>query len=362
MSTRRARSSNTTTATAADALLAGFRETHDRARQAQAHERAQELREENAALRSELAATRRELDAVAALQRDAVETFTIKPSAKRASEAVAWALASDWHVEERVDPRIVNGLNEYDLRISRERATRYFQNVLRLVTICRRDVEIPTVVLALLGDFFTNSIHEDCAESNLLSPIDAAMLAEDYLASGIAFLLRETRQLGTTFIVPCHSGNHGRTTREQRVSTEAGNSLEFFMYHHLARQFAHEPRVTFQIARGYHSFVESFGVTVRAHHGHAIRYAGGVGGLMIPTMKKIAQWQRSRHADLDVFGHVHHLMLDPGPFVSNGSLIGHSAFAIKIGAAFEQPAQAFFLVDKKRGVTGRWPIHVARDV
>jgi len=43
-------------------------------------------------------------------------------------------------------------------------------------------------------------------------------------------------------------------------------------------------------------------------------------------------------------------------FVSNGSLIWYNAYAESIKADFEKPAQAFFLVDKKRGKTIQAPI------
>jgi len=49
-------------------------------------------------------------------------------------------------------------------------------------------------------------------------------------------------------------------------------------------------------------------------------------------------------------------MKDGGTFISNGSLIGWNAYAIKIKADFEKPKQAFFLVDKKRFVICVRPI------
>ena len=86
-----------------------------------------------------------------------------------------------------------------------------------------------------------------------------------------------------------------------------------------------------------------------------IRYQGGVGGVYIPVNKAISQWSRAKHADLDVFGHFHQAKHDVR-FISNGSLIGYNAFAISIKADFEPPKQAFFLIDRKRGVTIYAPI------
>jgi hypothetical protein len=85
-------------------------------------------------------------------------------------------------------------------------------------------------------------------------------------------------------------------------------------------------------------------------------YGGGVGSIYIPVRKAIAQWQKIKPANLDVFGHFHNYKIDGDLFVLNGSLIGFNAFALAIKADYEKPRQAFFLIDKKRGKTVHCPI------
>jgi hypothetical protein len=51
-------------------------------------------------------------------------------------------------------------------------------------------------------------------------------------------------------------------------------------------------------------------------------------------------------------------MRDGGNFVSNGSIIGHNAYAISIKADYEKPRQTLVLIDKKRGKTIVAPILV----
>jgi hypothetical protein len=129
------------------------------------------------------------------------------------------------------------------------------------------------------------------------------------------------------------------------------------MYVHLKAYFRNEPRVTFIVAEGMHSYVKVYDTMIRFQHGHAIKYGGGVGGIYIPVNKSIAQWNKARHADLDVFGHFHQSK-DGGNFICNGSLIGYNSFALSIKADYEQPKQQLFLMDKKRGRTCTWPILV----
>lgn len=212
--------------------------------------------------------------------------------------------------------------------------------------ITNRDTRVATIVLALLGDFITSTHHEDAQETNNLLPADAIIFAQDLIVSGIKFLLKETD--ANEIIIVCHSGNHGRMTKKQRNGkAEAGNSLERYMYHNLQRYFENETRIRFQVSEGYHSYLNLFGsYPIRFHHGHAIQYHGGVGGITIPVNKAINEWNKNRHVKLDVFGHFHTYM-DGGNFVANGSLIGYNAYAVAIKAPKERPQQAFFLVNKK---------------
>ena len=287
-----------------------------------------------------------------------VETFAIEPQLPSGtSEATVVWVASDWHVEEKVDPRVVNGLNRHNMGIAKQRATTFFQAGLRLTNLLAQDVKIQTIVLALLGDFISGDIHEEVAEMAEVPPTEAAVYAQNLLISGIEFILEHSAY---ELVIPCHSGNHGRTTKTTRFAAENGHSLEYLMYLHLAAYFRHEPRVKFIISEGMHSYLKIYGQTLRFHHGHALRYQGGVGGLYIPVGKALHQWNLGRHADLDVFGHFHQLV-DGGRFICNGSMIGYNAFALSIKAAYEPPRQALFLLDKKRGRTATWPILFGGD-
>jgi hypothetical protein len=263
------------------------------------------------------------------------------------SESAAVVVWSDHHNEERVDPGQVSGKNEFNLQIYDRRFSQLVHGTLSWLGIEQQKTSIRTLVIALLGDFFTNSIHEDLAEANFLAPMDAAYNAQSHLIGGIEYILSHTPKTLELLIV-CHSGNHARTTKKQRIATEAGNSLEHFMYYVMRDHFKGNPRVKFQIAEGYHSYVTFFEkYVVRFHHGHAIKYQGGVGGISISANKAIAQWNKARpDVNLDVFGHFH-TRYDGGSFISNGCLIGYSAYAVSIKGSYEKPSQTFFLINKQ---------------
>jgi hypothetical protein len=264
--------------------------------------------------------------------------------------AVAVAVASDWHVEEAVNPASVNGLNDYNLSVAEKRIAAFFSSVVRLTDIQRAGADIDTCCLFLGGDLMSGYIHEELMETNALSPTETILWLQERIVAGIELLQKHFQRI----VIPCSFGNHGRTTKKPRHATGYRNSYEWLLYRVLAQR-DYEGPVEFQVADSYFNFVKLYGKVLRFHHGDNIRYQGGVGGLTIPVEKAIANWNRAQPADLDVFGHWHQQQQNP-KWCSNGSLIGYNAYALSIKAQYEPPQQTYFLFDHKRGRTITAPI------
>lgn len=315
------------------------------------------LRKQNKILHDRSDMLERELESVLDMT-ETTSSYEIKSRDGGRAEAAAVIVASDWHIEEIVKSEQVSGMNEFNSHVANNRVRRFFSHAVKLLRKERQATKIDKVIFALLGDFISGNIHADLAETNRLLPTEAIIEVHNHLSSGIRYLLRngEIEEL----VIVCHSGNHGRFTSRQRVSAEAGNSLEHYMFFSLKQEFADDDRVTFVIPEGYMSYIDVMGYVIRFHHGHAIRYRGGVGGLTIPANKAIAKWDKARRADLTVFGHFHQFF-DAGDFICNGSLIGYNAYALSIKASYEPARQAFFLVDKDDGKTIVAPIILEHD-
>ncbi|NDG19407.1 MAG: hypothetical protein EB117_14195 [Betaproteobacteria bacterium] len=160
-------------------------------------------------------------------------------------------------------------------------------------------------------------------------------------------------------LVATASGNHGRSTQKPRMATENEHSFEQHLYLTMAAN-ERADNVSWQVGKGYLNIVDLDGFLIRFHHGHAIFFGGGVGGLTIPANKAIANWNISRRVNLDVFGHWHCFSWLPYRFVANGSLIGHNAFADRIKAEYQPPSQSLIIVDHDHNrVTKVLPIFVA---
>lgn len=293
----------------------------------------------------------KQIDVAMAITADSPSVTRLKVDHKCDGEATAVAVASDWHVEETVDPRNVNGLNEYNLDIAEKRINAFFKNVVRLTEIQRKGTKIDRLILVLNGDLMTGYIHEELRETNSMSPTQTVIWLQDRIASGLELLGKNFSEI----VIPCCYGNHGRNTLKPRHATGAANSYEWMLYKTLEKYLG--DKATWQVSDGYHLFVEVYNKLLRIHHGDGLKYQGGIGGLTIPVEKAIASWNKAITADLDIFGHWHQSQQSP-KWVCNGSLIGFNAYAIAIKAAFEPPSQTYFLYDKKRGRTITAPVFV----
>lgn len=267
-------------------------------------------------------------------------------------EATAIALASDWHVGHCIEAKTVNNLNSFNPTIAENRAGNFFKNALKLVRKERQDVKIDTLVLWLGGDLISNYIHPELQEMNFMSPTQEIVFAQNLIGGGLKYLAEhgEFKRI----VVPCSTGNHGRSTEKRRVSSEYRNSLEHLLYWNLQAQHT-DPIYEWLIPDAYFNYVNIYGALHRFHHGHNVKYGGGIGGLSVPLIRYVNRANSQRNAVHDYLGHFHQWTRH-GNFTVNGSLCGFDAYALSIGASPERPQQAFQLVDSKRGMTVSAPI------
>lgn len=267
-------------------------------------------------------------------------------------EGTAVALLSDWHVETEIRPGDVPTGNVFNLDVADTRIARTFSAIAFLIDTVRYRSEVNTLVLWLGGDFITNYLHDENVETAQLGPTSSVLWVQSRIIRGIETLL----EFGLKRIdVVCSYGNHGRTTKTMRAATSADHSWEWLMYQAIASYFRDDSRVTVLADRSAHQYHRVYDFDLHFHHGHDVRYGGGVGGIMIPINKAVSQWQRARACHFHNFGHFHQYLSVGGVNV-NGSLIGFDPYAMSIKAAPEPARQSFYLLDQSRGQTMSCPI------
>lgn len=286
--------------------------------------------------------------------RPPVRIKTKHPKRTKGNNATGGFLFSDWHCEERVDPKTINGLNDYTLDICERSAEESVLNGLRLLEDARQMTDIRKVVVGLLGDFISGHIHPELVQNNQLSPIDAIGFAGDLLERGLRQIAADSGADEIT-VITC-VGNHGRTTTKWQISTAAANSYEQSMYKNLRRATNDIANMNWIINEGAYGLVDIEGHATRWHHGNYVRYQGGVHGPGVGIYKAIGAWNKTRFARYDFLGHLHQFQQGSN-YVCNGSMIGYNAYAAdELKAQYEPPQQAFFVIDAKRGMTRAVPI------
>jgi hypothetical protein len=94
----------------------------------------------------------------------------------------------------------------------------------------------------------TSQLHQDQVETNAGTAMEEVLFLSEMLTGGIDYLLRDG---GFDEIsIPCCDGNHSRNTDKMRNANRVRHSYEWLLYMLLARHYAGDSRVKFDIAEG----------------------------------------------------------------------------------------------------------------
>jgi hypothetical protein len=308
-------------------------------------------------LRSELRELNREIDSLEELVAtlEALKPKPPKPkalkvpprrkkSAKRPGAFVA--LASDWHTCEVVTAAQSGG-NVHDQAIGEERAWKWARSLVSLVKREQASTDLQSVVAWLGGDFLVNDgLHMKSERACHLSPPDEAQFIRDLLAQILTYLRAE---LDVPLVVPTSWGNHDRSTPKM-VAGHAGDYSHMQpVYRDLASWFASDDSVQFYVAQAEFLPLDLHGYKLLFHHGHAIRYGGGVGGLAVPFLRAAGRLRSDYDFRTLCIGHHHQRNVFQGGLgIANGSLVGPNGYSRDMGLPSEPPAQVAFAVDLER--------------
>lgn len=280
----------------------------------------------------------------------------------RKGRAVIGCLVSDIHDGEVIDPDEINGVNQFNPDICSERLHRYFSAATIIGNRWAEDCAVEGVLLSLAGDMISGDIHEELRITNAFTSHEQVQHVLGLLIAGVNTLL-EAYPVVHVVAVP---GNHGRSTVKPTAKNYAVLSYDMLIASMLARHFANDKRVTFQVGKSKDQITPVFGRTVLTTHFDKIGTRGGQGfaGPMLPIIrgaKKIIEQQGSvdRRPDLVQGGHYHSTgnpYLGPLPILANGSVIGVSEYADDLRVAVEPPQQWLYLLHSRWWLRERQPI------
>lgn len=268
--------------------------------------------------------------------------FDFADNGKRGSSRYAVALFSDAHIEETVDPGSVLGLNEYNVEIAKQRVERYFINL----GLCIEADEVEHLVFASLGDTISGFIHDELAQSNGLTPLEATLLAQNLIYSGLEYLCNNTRLKDIRFVGIV--GNHSRTTKKIQHSNGYRMSYEWMMYKNIERECkATKLPIEFCLPESEMALLDmEDGNRFIFIHGFQLKSSGtGTVCGIYPALNRLCmKWDRTFKQTRVFLGHFHSCISLPNAMV-NGSIIGFNSFALSNGFSYEEPAQMYCVYD-----------------
>jgi transposase-like protein len=270
------------------------------------------------------------------------------------NEGIAIVQFSDWHVGKKIEKNTTNGLNEYNPDIAKKRSEAVTRNMLKLVKKERQDLKINNLIINLGGDAIENFLHEHNQQQNYFSPLEEVRYAKLLIGNS----LKTIAENGDfkKIILLCNRGNHPRMTKRMSSDVDYKMNLEAMMYQMLMDDFS-DSTFEWQVPQSDIGYYQAGDKMFRYWHSHQVGFQGGVGGLTIPMNKKVMYYDKSIKANWNLCSHWHTFSMPTKNVSVNGSLCGWDSYAQSCGFEFEPPIQAFQLLDKKRGFTGRFPIH-----
>lgn len=273
-------------------------------------------------------------------------------------QSVPTLLASDWHWGEVVDPKQINGVNEFNLSIGQQRARRMIETTVALLTQHINAGKYPGIVFALGGDMMSGDIHDELSETNDV-PVMPALLD---LMGVLGWCIRTLADTFGNVFVPCVTGNHGRNTKKPRAKGRNYSNFDWLLYQFLSKQFEGDRRVRFLIPDGSDAHWQVFSHRYCMTHGDQFRGGDGMIGALGPIIRGDHK-KRSRNGQIDLgydtllLGHWHSL-IQLQRLIVNGSLKGYCEYSAANNFGYEIPQQALWLTHSEHGITLSMPVHL----
>lgn len=274
------------------------------------------------------------------------EKYEFKFNKRKTGTRYAIALFSDAHIEETVKSASVMGLNEYNVKIARERIEKYFANLVS----CLNTDKVEYLLFASLGDTISGFIHEELSQSNELTPLEATFEAQNLIYNGLKYICDNTELKHIKFVGIV--GNHSRVTNKIQHSNGYKMSYEWLMYKNIQKQAELEGLpIEFDIPESEMAIEDtSDGKRFLFIHGFQIKGSGnGTVCGIYPSLGRLSlKYGKVYKQDKIYLGHFHSCISIPNAVV-NGSIIGYNSYALTNGFAYEEPAQMYELYDTNIG-------------
>lgn len=259
---------------------------------------------------------------------------------------------SDIQYGEYINPKAMRGLNSYNIEIANARIQRFFKKAHRFVTELWQGEPPEEIIVLLNGDLVSGSIHPELAKTDVVGPLQQALLVAGQLSGGIKLLADE----GYMIRVIATPGNHGRITVKPESKEHASDNLDIIAAQFMEQRFLDHELVSFQYSEDVDAEFSVFRFPMVVTHGDRIGARGGTGyaGAMVNIVKGHAKvfsdYEGEGKIIYKVFtGHFH----TPGVTTqgyANGTMAGPSEYSRDLRLKMTPPQQDYFVIHETHGI------------
>ena len=278
---------------------------------------------------------------------------------------------TDTHIGDFIDTDQMIGLNTYDFNIFNNRLYGWANQVITLSGLRKNSVDIPELVVPMLGDMISGDIHEELSNTNLANCMMQMIRGANLIAQALMFMAPHFSKVR----VPCVVGNHGRMTRKPPMKDKFMD-WDYLMYQWIAALCKNQPNIEFHIPRSYLTVFAVCNRNILAMHGDAVSGAGSMASIMkvMTNLRSVLQYktilepeagvpeaQIAEHFDSVMIGHFHRVdELDIGTGTAHicGCMKGADEFAMNRLQAVTKPQQIVTYWHPKYGYIGKEIIYL----
>jgi hypothetical protein len=289
--------------------------------------------------------------------------WTLAPRKGAKSEHTPYLLTSDFQCGEVIRADETEAGYGYDSEIFRRR---YRMLIQATIDLCLghggQHWSYPGIIYARGGDAISGGIHEELADTDDMTPIEAVQCVFEEESAGIHHLADAFGKVEVKS--PDAAGNHDRNTHKPRSKNAAGHSYDLMISFMLQREFRNDKRVTFQTSRSFDVMFPVYEKNILLTHGDRMGSGGGQGFIgpaatMLRGAQKVIAEQASlgRHIDQVHIGHFHTPLVYDF-LIGNGCLPGYSEYAKSFRMRPTDPQQFLIFYHPTRGLVDIRPVNL----
>jgi hypothetical protein len=265
---------------------------------------------------------------------------------------------SDEHMADVVDPKSVQGLENYNFSVACCRAEKYVNTVLEITQKTLTGYRFPNLWILRYGDHSSGEIHNAVLQSEFKNQFKNSFA----IAQVHALMVRDLAPYFENVFVICLSGNHGRRSKKKDYNNPHDN-WDYAINKMAAMLNRDISNVSYLIPNAFSTVLNIQGFNFAIEHGDDVKLWNSIPyyGLERKTRRLLAlNSTRGTKIDYFVFGHFHQLsalnQLGSVETMINGTWKATDPFTLGSLSGYVEPSQWLHGVHPEHGITWRFRI------